>query len=153
MAEELTAKDVMTQNPITFTRDLSVKKAAEILTEKEIGGAPVVDEEGKIVGIVSSSDLIMRDVKLRYPTVIHVLDSFIYLPNAAQRYNEELKKAVGARVGDVMTERVIAVDPDATLEEVATLMVDHDISRIPVVVDDAPIGIITKADIVKTISR
>lgn len=153
MIEELKARDIMTPNPIVLKRGVSVKKAAEIFTEKGIGGAPVVDDEGRIVGMVSSTDLIMRDVRLRYPTVIHVLDSFIYLPNPAQRFNEELRKAVGARVEDVMNERVVAVDPDATIEDVATLMVDHHVDRVPVVEDSKPIGIITKADIVRTISR
>ncbi|MCL5291582.1 MAG: CBS domain-containing protein [Actinobacteria bacterium] len=153
MIEELKARDIMTPNPIVLKRGVSVKKAAEIFTEKGIGGAPVVDDEGRIVGMVSSTDLIMRDVRLRYPTVIHVLDSFIYLPNPAQRFNEELRKAVGARVEDVMSERVVAVDPDATIEDVATLMVDHHVDRVPVVEDSKPIGIITKADIVRTISR
>lgn len=152
MVRELKARDIMTRNPIVLKRDVSVKEAAELFTEKGIGGAPVVDDEGNLIGMVSSGDLIMRDVRLRYPTVIHVLDSFIYLPNPAQRFNEELKKAVGATVGDVMSEKVIATDPDATIEDVATLMVDHDVDRIPVVEDDKPIGIITKADIVRTIS-
>ncbi|MCL4499619.1 MAG: CBS domain-containing protein [Chloroflexi bacterium] len=151
--EEVKARDIMTANPVVVKKEMSVKEAAQLFTEKGIGGAPVVDDDGKLIGMVSDSDLIMRDVKLRYPTVIHVLDSFIYLPNPAQRYNEELKKAVGARVADVMTERTFAVDPDATVEDVATLMVDHDVHRVPVVENGKPMGVITKADIVRTISR
>lgn len=151
--EEPNAREIMTPNPILLKREMSVKDAAEILTKNKIGGAPVVDDEGNIVGIVSERDLIMRDVRLRYPTVIHVLDSFIYLPNPANQFNQDLRKAVGATVGDVMSTHVIAVDPGATIEDVATMMVDHKVDRLPVVEDGKPIGIITKADIVKTISR
>ncbi|MHB0976404.1 MAG: CBS domain-containing protein [Candidatus Aquicultorales bacterium] len=153
MEGELRAKDIMSRDPILLKEDVSVKEAAEIFSTKGIGGAPVVDDDGNLIGIVSSGDLIMKDVKLRYPTAIHIMDSFIYLPNPAQRFNEELKKAVGARVGDVMTTKVIAVDPEASVEDVATLMVDHDISRIPVVENGKPIGIISKADIVRTLSK
>ncbi len=154
MAEaQRTAKDIMTRGLVTFTKDTPVKEATEVLVKRNIGGAPVVDDEGKLIGIVSEGDLIMQDVRFHFPTYIQLLDGYIYLPRSLERFEEEFKKAVGAKVGDVMTTDVITVDEDASLEDVATLMVDKDVSRVPVVTDGKIIGIITKGDIVKAISK
>lgn len=147
------AKDVMTRGLVTFTKETSVKEATEALVKKKIGGAPVVDDEGGLIGIVSESDLIMQDVKLHFPTYIQLLDGYIYLPRSLERFEEAFKKAVGAKVGDVMTTDVVTVDEDASLEDVATLMIDQDISRVPVMADGKLVGIITKGDIVKAISK
>ncbi|NCO66511.1 MAG: hypothetical protein COW32_11190 [Candidatus Aquicultor secundus] len=147
------AKDIMTGGLVTFTKDTPVKEATEVLVKRNIGGAPVVDDEGGLIGIVSESDLIMQDVRFHFPTYIQLLDGYIYLPRSLERFEEEFKKAVGAKVGDVMTTEVITTNEDASLEDIATLMVDKGISRVPVMSDGKVVGIITKGDIVKAISK
>lgn len=154
MAElKMTAKDVMTKDPISFKKDTPVKDAAEILARNDIGGAPVVDDSGRLIGIVSESDLIMQDIRLHFPTFIQLLDGYIYLPGGLRRFEEQFKKAIGAKIGDVMTTEVITVDENASVEDIATLMIDNDISRIPVVAGDKPVGIVTKGDLVRAISK
>ncbi|RJQ33378.1 MAG: CBS domain-containing protein [Actinobacteria bacterium] len=144
-AHEIMTKDVATLNPET-----SVKDAAKLFAKKGIGGAPVIDENGNLVGIVSESDLIMRDVKAHFPHYIALLDSVIFLGGLHQ-YEEQVKKAVGATVGQVMTTEVVTVTEDASIEEVAQLMMEKHISRLPVVKDNKIRGIITKRNIVATI--
>jgi CBS domain-containing protein len=75
------------------------------------------------------------------------------VPGSLQRFEHEFRKAIGATVGDVMTEEVITTDEDATIEDVATVMVDQDVSRLPVVADGKLIGIVTKGDLVRAIVR
>lgn len=154
MAEyKMRAKEIMTKNPITFTPDMPVKEAAKILAEKDIGGAPVLDKDGRLIGIVSESDLIIQDVRLRFPTYIEIFDGYLYSPISFSRFEEEFRKAVGAKIGDVMTVDVITVDEDVTIEDIATLMTEKDIGRIPVMSGDRVVGIITKGDIVRAISK
>lgn len=148
-----TAKNIMTKNPITFTPTMSVKEAAKILAEKDIGGAPVLDNNGRLVGIVTESDLIVQDVRLRFPTYIELLDGYLYLPGSLEHFEEEFKKAIGAEVADVMTMEVITVDEGTSIEDIATLMVEEDIGRVPVMSGDRVVGIVTKGDIVRAISR
>lgn len=147
---ELTARDIMTPDPVTVTRDLSVTEAAKLMAERRIGALPVMDGD-TLVGIVTEGDLIMRDVKVEFPTYIHLLDGFIMYPPATARFEAELKKAVGATVGDVMTPDPVAVQADTPVSDIATLMVDRDISKVPVLDGERLVGIVSKSDIVRSL--
>lgn len=149
MADTSTARDIMTSDPITVGRDMSVTDAAKLMVAEKIGGLPVVDDD-TLVGIVTEGDLIMSDVKLEFPTYIHLLDGFIMYPPATARFEHELRKAVGATVEDVMTADVVTAQAASSVEDVATLMVEHEVSRVPVLDGDRLVGIITKADIVRS---
>ena len=152
MPKQRLAQEIMTREVVTVGPGTPVTEAAQILSENNIGGAPVVNENGALIGIISESDLILRDVKLHFPTYIHFLDSIIYL-ESLNKFEEQLKKAVGAKVKDVMTTDVETVTGNATVEDVATLMVDKDIDRVPVIKDSQVIGIITKGNIVRLLGR
>lgn len=147
---ELTARDIMTADPITVARDLSVTDAARIMVEKKVGALPVMEAE-KLIGLVTEGDLIMRDVKVEFPTYLHLLDGFIMYPPATARFESELKKAVGATVEDVMTSDPVVTQADTPLGDVATLMVERDVSRLPVLDGERLVGIISKSDIVRSL--
>ncbi len=152
MPKQRLAREVMTSEVVTVSPRTPVTEAAKTLSENHIGGAPVVDNNGALIGIISESDLILRDVKLHFPNYISFLDSIIYLESLS-KFEEQLKKAVGAKVKDVMTTEVQTVTGDATVEDVATLMVDKDIDRVPVIEGSQVIGIITKGNIVRLLGR
>lgn len=147
---ELTARDIMTPDPMTVSRDLSVTEAARIMVENRIGALPVL-EGTRLVGIVTEGDLIMQDVKMEFPTYIHLLDGLIMYPPATARFESELKKAVGAAVEDVMTEEPVTVQATTTVADLATLMVDRDVSRVPVLDGETLVGIVSKSDIVRSL--
>ncbi|HHJ98396.1 CBS domain-containing protein [Anaerosoma tenue] len=146
----LTARDIMTKDPITVERDLSVTDAARMMVESRVGALPVLDGDA-LIGLVTEGDLIMRDVKVEFPTYLHLLDGFIMYPPATARFESELKKAVGATVEDVMSADPVTVQADALVSDVATLMVDRDVSRVPVLDGDRLVGIISKSDIVRSL--
>jgi CBS domain-containing protein len=146
----LTARDIMTTDPITVNGELSVTDAARLMVERRVGALPVMDGD-RLIGIVTEGDLIMRDVKVEFPTYLHLLDGFIMYPPATARFESELKKAVGATVADVMTADAVTVQADAPVGDVATLMVDRDVSRLPVLDGEALVGIISKSDIVRSL--
>ncbi|MBN1193170.1 MAG: CBS domain-containing protein [Coriobacteriia bacterium] len=147
---DLTARDIMTADPITVGTDLSVTEAARLMVDNRVGALPVLDGE-RLAGIVTEGDLIMRDVKMEFPTYLHLLDGFIMYPPATARFESELKKAVGATVGDVMTTDVVAIQADVSVGDVATLMVERDVSRVPVLEGDKLVGIVSKSDIVRSL--
>lgn len=147
---DLKVRDIMTPDPVTITPDVTVTDVARLMVEKRIGAVPVV-EDGALIGIVTEGDLIMQDVRLEFPTYIHLLDGLIMYPPATARFERELKKAVAADVRAVMTPDPLTVQADAPVEDAATLLVDREVSRLPVLDGDKLVGIISKSDVVRSL--
>ena len=147
-----TVADVMTANPITVEPTTSLTTAIQILAEKHITGLPVVNEEGKLVGVISESDLMWKETGVDTPPYIMFLDSVIYLQNPA-RYDKEIHKALGQTVGEVMSDKPITIEPNATIREAAHLMHEKHVRRLPVVDTlGKAIGILTRGDIIRTMA-
>ena len=149
---DLTARDIMTPDPVTVSRDLTVTEAARLMVDRHIGALPVVEDE-VLVGLVTEDDLIMRDVKVEFPTYLHLLDGFIMYPPAQAKFEHEIKKAVAATVRDVMTSDPVTIQAVAPIEDVATLLSERDVSRLPVLDGDQLVGIVSKHDVVRAIAE
>lgn len=147
-----TVADVMTANPIMVGPQTPIKEAIKILAEQHISGLPVVDEAGQLVGTISETDLLWQETGVEPPLYVMFLDSVIYLENPA-RYDQELHKALGQTVGEVMSTNPVTVNPDQPLRKAAKLMQETAIRRLTVT-DDAGkvIGILTPGDIVRTMA-
>jgi CBS domain-containing protein len=143
----------MTTDVLTFKPEDKVQGAAEAMAKRGIGGAPVIDDAGKVVGMLRDDDLIVSDVRLHMPTVISVLGAYLELPSSAHRFDEEVRKAVGATVGDVMTPNPETCTEDATVEEVATVLHEQNVARLPVVREGRLVGIVSRGDILKEIVK
>ena len=148
----LKAKDIMSPNPITVPLETEVGKAARLLFEKHINGVPVVDAKGKLKGILCQSDLIAQQKKLSLPSVFTLLDSFIPL-RSMKVFEKEMQKIAAATVADAMTPNPVTVGPEATIEEVATLMVEKNFHTLPVVEAGRLVGIIGKEDVLRTLMK
>ncbi|SJZ34469.1 CBS domain-containing protein [Selenihalanaerobacter shriftii] len=146
------AKDVMTEGVITVHPKETIKDVARILSENEISGLPVVDDNEKLVGVVSEQDLIVRDKKLHFPDYIYLLDSVIYL-ESLKNFEEEFTKMIGTRVEDIMSKEAITVDSDISIEEIATIMVEEGINRVPVLDGEKLVGIVSRADLVDVLAK
>ncbi len=149
MAEQ-TVRKIMTADPVTVDPDMTVTEAARLMVDRSIGALPVVEDEA-LIGIVTEGDLIMQDVKLEFPTYLHLLDGYVLYPGATARFENELKKAVAASVRDVMTPEPLAIQADASVEDAATLLVDRDVSRLPVLDGERLVGIVSKSDVVRSL--
>jgi CBS domain-containing protein len=147
-----TVADVMTHDPIMVQPQTPIKEAIKILAEQRISGLPVVDDAGKLVGVISETDLLWQETGVEPPVYIMFLDSVIYLENPA-RHDKELHKALGQTVGEVMSGDPVTVKPDQPLRKAAKLMQEKSIRRLAVT-DDAGkvIGILTPADIVRAMA-
>jgi CBS domain-containing protein len=146
----LTAKDIMTKAVISVTPETTVKDLAKILTDNNISGAPVVDDHGIVTAVVTESDLIDQSKRLHIPTVITILDSFVYLENP-DKMEEEVKKMVGTTVANICSDSLKTVTPEISLEEVATIMAEKNMHTLPVLDGDKLVGVIGKKDIIKTL--
>jgi CBS domain-containing protein len=145
-----TVREIMTAEPITVTPEMTVTEAARLMSDNRVGALPVL-EQGRLIGIVTEGDLIMQDVKLEFPTYLHLLDGFIMYPPSTARFESELKKAVAADVRAVMTEEPITISVDASIEDAATLLVDREVSRLPVLDGETLVGVVSKSDIVRSL--
>jgi CBS domain-containing protein len=146
----VTAKDIMTTEVITATPRTTVGEIAALLTKHGIAGLPVVDEERRVLGVVTEADLVVRSARPHFPHYIQLLDGFVFL-ESPKRFDEEVRKIIAMSAEEIMTKEVVTCAPDASVEDVATLMVDRNINRIIVVENDRLVGIVTRADIVKTL--
>ncbi len=147
-----TVADVMSHNPIMVQPQTPIKEAIKILAEQHISGLPVVDESGKLVGVISETDLLWQETGVEPPVYIMFLDSVIYLENPA-RHDQELHKALGQTVGEVMSTDPVTVKPDQPLRKAAKLMQEKSIRRLAITDDSGKvIGILTPGDIVRAMA-
>lgn len=147
-----TVADVMSRDPITVKPQTPIKEAMKILVEQRISGLPVVDDAGKLVGVLSETDLLWQETGVEPPLYIMFLDSVIYLENPA-RHEQELHKALGQTVGEVMSSDPVVVKPDQPLRNAAKLMHEKPIRRLTVTDNDHKvIGILTPGDIVRAMA-
>jgi CBS domain-containing protein len=145
------ASEIMTTDVVTVSKEDNVKEVAKVLTKEGISGVPVV-EDGELVGIVSEGDLVAHDKKLHFPNYVYFLDSVFYL-ESFDKFEEDLKKVAAVKIKDIMTENVVTISPETTVEDMATVITDEHINRLPVMEDGEMVGIVSRADIVKYMSE
>lgn len=146
----ITAKDIMTTQVTVLQPDMDFITAARILLDNHFNGAPVVNEEGKLVGILCQSDLVAQQKKMPVPTLVTLLDSFVQLTSSKQ-LEKQARKIVALTVEEAMTEDPVTINPDSTIDTIAALMVDSNLHTLPVVEDDRLVGIVGKEDVLKTL--
>ena len=117
------ASDIMTRNVHTIHPGASAQEAARLLSQEHISGVPVVDANGKVIGIVTEADIISK-------------------------VNRE-----GLCVADIMSHKVIVVGEETTVSEIAMLFAEHKIKRVPVLHDGKLVGIVSRADIVHAVAQ
>ncbi len=148
----LTAKDIMTKDVITVKDSTTIEELAGILVKNKISGAPVVNDAGELVGIVTENDLISRDKRLHIPTVMRIFDAYVVLERPS-RTEKEIKKMVAVTVDEICTRNVAAVNEDAPLDKIASMMSEKNAHLIPVVSGRHVRGIIGKIDLIKAMIK
>lgn len=143
------AKDIMTKDVVTVTADTTIQDVAKIFVDKNISGVPVVDEAGKLIGVLSEGDLVYQQKPIHPPLFINLFDGIIQLDR--REFWEQLHKIAAYQVGELMSKHVIYAHEDAPTSEIASLMINKKVNRIPIV-DDAQkvVGIVSRHDLVKS---
>ena len=142
------ARDVMVSPVITVKTFTSVKEVAKTFLEYRISAVPVVDDQGKVIGIVSEGDLMHRveaGTEQRRPWWLWALTSDEGLAS-------EYVKAHARKVADVMTRHVITASPDTPLHEIAAVLEKNAIKRVPIVKDGQLVGIVSRANLLQAVA-
>ena len=146
----LKVKDIMTTELITVSPETEIVQATKLLLDNRINGVPVLDETGRLVGILCQSDLIAQQQKIPIPSFFTLLDGLIPLISEKQ-IDKQVRKIAAVTVAEAMTPNPVTVQPDTNIEEVAALMVDRNFHTIPVVDEGELVGIVGKEDILRTL--
>ena len=147
------AKEIMTTSVITVSPDTPVAQIARLLREEHISGVPVVDNTGKVVGIVTEIDLIKRHARVHFPIYLPFLESLIFL-ESPRRYQDEVRRALGATAQEIMTQPVRTARPETDVEEIATMMVEERSNPIPILDETGVlVGIVSHTDIVRLMEQ
>jgi CBS domain-containing protein len=135
----MNAKDVMSSPVTTISAGASVRDAARLLINAQVSALPVVDQRNAMAGIVSEVDLIRRVVgESNDPTQLH-----------AHLGDPDSQEVLSLTVADIMTRDVVTATEETSLEDVATLMLEHQTKRIPIVRGTDVVGIVSRIDLVK----
>ncbi|MBS1848516.1 MAG: CBS domain-containing protein [Actinobacteria bacterium] len=140
----------MTTDVLCVTTEQPVPDAVRALVERGIDGAPVVDEAGRLVGMLSASDVMIQDAHVHLPTVITLFGMSAELPGQAARYDRDIQRALASKVSELMAHDPSTITADASMSDAATILHDADVSRLPVIDDDGRlIGIIARGDVLR----
>ena len=143
------AADVMTHRVTTTSPDATVADAARVMLEHRISGLPVVDSQGAIVGIVTEGDLLRRTetgTERKHPRWLE----FLLGPG---RLAGEYVHTHGRKVAEVMTRKVVTIDPSTSLESLVGLMEKHRVKRLPVVERGRIVGIVSRANLLSALAH
>ena len=140
------ASDIMEREVVSVKSETTVEELARLLIEHKFSGVPVVDDNNRLIGIVTENDLISQNKRLHIPTIIRLFDAYIML--GSEKLDGEIKKMAATTVGEICVKDVVSITEETTLEEIATIMSERNIHLLPVVRDGNVVGIVGKADIV-----
>ncbi|MBF0481874.1 MAG: CBS domain-containing protein [Desulfovibrionaceae bacterium] len=146
----LHAKDVMTAKVIALRPEMKIVEAAKILLDNHINGAPVVGGDLELLGILCQSDLVAQQKAVSVPSFFSTLDGFIPL-GSFKDMDREMEKIAATTVGAAMTPDPLYVTLDASVEDIAGVMVDKGYHTVPVVDDGKVVGVVGKEDILRTL--
>jgi CBS domain-containing protein len=142
-------RDIMDSSPATVRTDTPVEELVAVLREHGLPGVPVVDSDGRCVGIVTEADLVLPDDQgdLHLPHYINLFGGTVFLESLG-RYEQRLRKAFASTAEDMMTRDPDTVTPDATAKDTARLIHETGHNRLPVVDEDGRlVGVVTRLDV------
>ena len=151
---ELTVGEIMERDAVTASPDDDVESVIRLLREHELPGVPVVHETGKLAGIVTDGDLVLRedDASLHLPHYLELWGGIVFL-EPVKHLEDKLRKAFADKVRDMMTRDVLTIRPDASVHEAARLVSRSGHNRLPVVEDGRLVGVVTRVDLLEALTR
>lgn len=145
-------REIMSSPAITVSPTTGIREVAHTMRENIISGVPVVDDSGKLLGVITEMDLIARNAPIHEPRYIAVLSAVIPVSIEEYRqYKEQLRQALAINAEDLMQDDVETIRPDAPVEEALEAMLNPEVTMLPVIEDARVIGVVTRTDLVRLI--
>ena len=145
-----TAADIMTATPVTVTPGTTLREAAKLLLDGHFNGLPVV-EDGKLVGMLTQSDIISMDKKVKSPGFFLMLGGYIPVQIPGQ-LSRDLQRMAATTVGEIMSPEPFTITPQTTTEELADIIVEKRYYSLPVVENGKLVGIVGMEDMIKRLA-
>ena len=147
--------EVMTSDVRTVHPDMSIIEVATVLADGSIGAVPVVNDADEFVGLLRDEDLLLREAGIHVPTTIALLPGIEFtLPSHLKRFDEELRIAAASTVAELMQTDPETVGPDTSLEDLASLMHDKQVTHVPVIDGNGKVvGIVARGDVIRHLAR
>lgn len=147
-----TIAEIMTKDVVTVKAETTLREIAVIFDERRFGSLPVTDNSGKLIGIVTASDLIEQGRSLHIPTVISLFDWVIPL-ESEKTLERELHKMTAQTVGEILTTEVVTVSSTEPISKAADVMSYHKLHALPVVDNGILVGIVSRIDIIRNLIK
>jgi len=142
----MTVEEIMTRDVITVSPATPIHEAARLMVAHGVSGLPVIDADGRPVGVISDGDLILRQRRRKETPWWH---SFF---TNGEQIAREYQRAIGLTVGEVMSRPVITISPVWGIEVAASILDSRSIRRLPVVLDGRLVGIVSRADLIRALA-
>jgi CBS domain-containing protein len=142
----------MTTDVVKAYPDTPVNQIARLMSDRQISGLPVVDHNDQVLGVITELDMILRNTRFKMPAFVTILDAIIYLERPSHVRNR-LEHMLGTTAREIMSSPALTVTPEATLEELAELMVERRMNPIPVVEANRLVGIVSRSDIIRLMAQ
>jgi CBS domain-containing protein len=161
--DEVSVESIMRKKVPVVAPDDTVGTVASMMANSDVPGVLVVDD-GELLGIITESDIVTRKAEVDFPETVSFLGGYfragrLQLPwnrethDDASDFDHEIRRVLATTARDLMTSPVINIDKDATILDLATIMIEHNVNPVPVVTDDNKIvGIVSRKDLVKLIA-
>jgi len=145
-------REIMSSHALFVSPETRVGAVARLMVDNGISSVPVVDAVGKVAGMVTQSDLVVRNANIHFPRFLQFLDARIYV-EGPKHFEEEARRMLGTTAADLMTSPCVVVDVDDEIEQAATLMMEKHIHALPVMEKGRLAGIVSQSDMVRLIAR
>ncbi len=143
-------KELMTTQVITVRPNATIEQVADVLHTYRFTGVPVVDERGRLMGVIMERDFITADSKLYLPTYIKMLKDLDFVQNDKKHLSTEAQAVISATAADVMNSNIVTASPNDTIEHLAELFATKRVNPIPVVDEHFTLaGVISRSDLIK----
>jgi CBS domain-containing protein len=155
---DVKVNELMQREVVAFKPNDTIRQVVETLKVKGISGAPVIDDQGKVIGVISEADIMNLTATIPFPDIdplnpfpVFSLTSYV---DRVKEIPDEIDRLFEGYVKDVMTRKPLTISPDASISDAARIMHKKDFNRIPVVDEEGKlVGIIAREDIISVFAR
>jgi CBS domain-containing protein len=147
MVQEIRVRSLMTRDVVAISPETSVGEIARLMWEHAISGVPVIDQQRRVIGIVTEFDLIAREASFNAPLYVPFLDAFFKVPGTGDE--TQLRKILATKAAEIMSSPAVTIGPEETIEALATLMHRRRVNPVPVVDEEGGLlGIVSRSDLI-----